>query len=217
MNENKSDQPLKTKPNEHIDRHGPMGFMILRLNRFAILGWVFGFVILIFFGLYIIIDKFQPVPVIAIDAAGRVLGTFEYLDPTVRTDEELIAASKYFLERYLSLNSSTIYNDYAAALSMMTEDLKKSKLEEIKLTGYLPKIEKAHSRSFNEYSKGQKKIAIIAKKGLNAAIRLRGDMIVTPENGKILERPFDITLDIKVISRNTLVTTGIQITNITGN
>ena len=209
--------PEKIKPNEYVQQHGSMGFMIVRLNRYALLGWVFGFIILFFFGIYFSIDKLQRVPVLAVDASGRVLGTFEYLDPSIRTDEEIISGSKYFLDRFLSLNSATIYNDYAAALSMMSNELRESKVNEVKNTGYLKRIEDAHSHSFNDYEKDSKKVTIIAKEGLRAAVRLRGNMVVTPENGKTFEREFDITLEIMVVARNTFVTAGIEITNITGN
>ena len=135
----------------------------------------------------------------------------------IDNDLKIISGAKYFLDRYLSLNSGTIYNDYAASLSMMSLDLREQKLSEVKNTGYLARIEGAHSHSFNDYSKGRKKAAIIAKQDLLAAVRLRGNMVVTPENGETFERPFDITLEINVVARNTFVTAGIKITNITGN
>lgn len=215
--ENEQSAPDPISPNAYLQHHGPMGFMIVRLNRYAVLGWVFGFSLLFFFSLYFLIDKLQPVPVLAVDSAGRVLGTFEYLDPAARTDEEILSASKYFLDRYLSLNSATIYNDYSAALSMMTQTLREEKLNEVKTTGYLARIEDAHSHSFNDYEGGRDKVAIISKSGHLVAVRLRGNMVVTPENGKTFERPFDITLEMKVVARNSFVTAGIEITQITGN
>ncbi|OYV67591.1 MAG: hypothetical protein B7Z74_09425 [Deltaproteobacteria bacterium 21-66-5] len=48
-------------------------------------------------------------------AAGQVLGRMEYLGPDSRSDAEIRAAVKRFLDDYLSLNSTTIFDDYAAA------------------------------------------------------------------------------------------------------
>ncbi len=202
--------------NELLSQHGPPGFLINRLARYATMGWFAFFLSLFIFLFYVAVDKLVPVPVIGVNESGQILGTFEYLDPTTRSDEEVIAGSKYFLDRLLSLNSSTIYNDNSAALNMMEDDLRAKKIEELKATNYLPRAEAARTHSFNEYDK-RHGASIIAKRDLLRSVRLQGYMIITPEDGKTIEKPFDFTLDIRIIPRNTFVTAGISIIDMRNN
>lgn len=214
--QNKPLIPASRERNELLSMHGPNGYFITRLARYAVTGWVAFFlsITLIFF--YIAIDKLTPTPVIAVNGNGQILGTFEYLDPTTRSDEEVIAGSKYFLDRFLSLNSSTIFNDNAAALSMMQESLRDRKLEELKATNYLNRAEKARAHSFNEYLV-KNGATIIAKRDLLRSVRLQGNLIITPQDGRTIEKPFDVTLDIEIIPRNTFVTAGLSIIDIRNN
>lgn len=207
--------PGRTK-NELLAMHGPSRFLITRLGRYAFTGWLAFFIAVLAIFAMSAIYSLKQVPVLAVDGAGRVLGTFEYLDPTTRSDEEVIAGAKYFLDRYLSYNSSTIYNDYAAAMSMMNETLRGKKMEEITTTGYLPRVEKSKSHSFNEYDR-ENGAVIIAQRELLRAVRLKGFMVITTNSGRTLEKPFDITVDLKVVPRNTFVTAGIEIQELRDN
>jgi len=202
--------------NELLEMHGPSRYLITRLGRYAFTGWLAFFMAILTIFAMSAIYSLKQVPVLAVDGSGRVLGTFEYLDPTTRTDEEVIAGSKYFLDRYLSFNSSTIYNDYAAAMSMMGEELRATKMEEITSIGYLPRVEESKSHSFNEYSRDDGAV-IIARRELLRAVRLKGFIVITLKNGNTLEKPFDVTLDLKVVPRNTFVTSGIEIQELRDN
>ena len=213
----KNATPSSWGKNELLAMHGSNGFLITRLSRYAITGWLAFFLSMSLFFVYVAFDKLVPVPVIAVNGSGQILGTFEYLDPTTRTDEEVIAASKYFLDRYTSVNGSTVFEDNAIALTMMVPKLRERTLESLKETQYLLKAEKARAHSFNEYDKNDG-ARIIAKRDLLRAVRLKGYLVITPRvGGDVIEKPFDITLDIKIIPRNTFVTAGISVVEIRNN
>ncbi|RFA31635.1 hypothetical protein CAL65_22070 [Alkalilimnicola ehrlichii] len=78
------------------------------VRRYHWLGWVLAGLIFLFHLYYVTLDKVQPVPVIAVNEAGAVLGTFEYLNPMARSETELEAAAISFLRAYLSADSATI-------------------------------------------------------------------------------------------------------------
>ena len=208
--------PVAKNKNELLNMHGPSRFLIVRLGRYALTGWLAFFLAILMLFAMSAVYALKATPVLAVDGSGRVLGTFEYLDPTTRTDEEVIAGAKYFMDRYLSFNSSTIYNDYAAAMSMMGEALRTQKMEEITASGYLPRVEESKAHSFNEYDREDGTV-IIARRDLLRAVRLKGNIVITLESGKTLEKPFDVTLDLRVVPRNTFVTTGIEITDLRDN
>ncbi len=207
---------MKREKNPVLEQHGPTGYFMVRLSRYAVTGWIAFFLSLTLFIFYVAIDKLVPVPVIAVDSAGRVLGTMEYLDPTTRTDEEVIAGAKHFLDSYTSLNSSTIYNDNAAALSMMSEALRDEKLESLISTNFLKIAEQSQVHSFNEYDEPNGAM-IISSSGLDRSVRLVGNIVITPKNGETIEKPFDVTLELTIIPRNTFVTTGLMVTSIRDN
>ncbi len=206
---------MKREKNPVLNEHGPTGYFMVRLSRYAVTGWMAFFLSLTLFIFYVLVDKLVPVPVIAVDSSGRVLGTMEYLDPTTRTNEEVVAGAKHFLDSYTSLNSSTIYNDNAAALSMMSEELRNEKLEWLISTNYLQVAEAAQVHSFNEYD--DQGATIINFSGLDRSVRLQGNTVITPKNGVTIEKAFDVTLELTIIPRNTFVTTGLMVTGIRNN
>lgn len=196
--------------NQLLVKHGPTGWLIFRLQRFALLGWVLFFVLALVFVAFVFINTFKPVPVLAIDAQGRIIGEFDYMSAEERTDGELIAGAKQFLGNYLSANSKTVFKDYASALNMMSDNLKESKLEEIKKTEYLTKVDQAGSQSYLEYSKNA---AVIWRRDKNSAVRLRGKLIIVLLDQQI-ERPFDITVELTSVPRNSFSTLGIVVNNV---
>jgi len=211
-----SAHPTRRQKNELLEMHGSSRFLITRLARYATTGWIAFFLSLSLFIFYVAVDKLVPVPVIAVNGNGQILGKIEYLNPTTRTDDEVIAGAKYFLDRFLSLNSSTIFNDNAAALTMMEEDLRNRKIEELKATNYLIRAENARAHSFNDFDKTDGAI-IIARRDLLRSVRLKGNLVITAVDGQTLEKPFDITLDLRIVARNTFVTTGLSVVDIRNN
>jgi hypothetical protein len=150
-----------------------------------------------------------PQPVVAVDESGRVLGVLEYLHPSSRSDEEIKAASMRFLQLYLSLNSETMFEDYAGAMNMMAPALLKRTQEALKTDNYLARVVQAKSRSWLEFTPNAG-IQLVERKNLNAQVRLRGNIVVDGPGGR-LSKPFDITLEIQAVARNSNNTSGINI------
>ena len=209
--------PPKMTANELLRQHGPTGWLIRRLQRYAVLGWVlFG----ITFALYVgqgFLDTLRPQPVLAVDETGRVLGKFDFADATARTPEELVAASMHFLSNYLSLNGETIYEDYATALNLMGDALRERTIAAIKQDGYLARVQQAKTRSRIEFAAGDERPTVVERNGLHATVRLRGRLVVYPQEGGHREQPFDTALFVTATPRTSLATSGIQVDAIRDN
>ena len=201
--------PSKTKPNEILKEHGPAGWLIRRLQRYALLGWaLFVFVLFMHF-LILLASTFSPRPVVAVDESGHILGSFEYLKPSSRSDQEIIAASKRFATLFMSLNSATIYEDYSEAMNMMGPELLGLTRLSLKSNNYLAQVAKTKARSWLEFSQ-QNGARIVARSGLNAQVRLTGNIVIDAGGGPIT-KPFDITLETESVARNTSNTSGLVI------
>ena len=211
-----TEPPHELPPNPLLARHGATGGLILKLHRYALLGWLAFFLVSGVFVAYVFTARLSPTPVVAVDAGGRLLGHVEYLNPASRTDAELTASAQYFLDRYLSLNSVTIYDDYAGALNMMGEELRAQKIAELKQSGYLTQVDKAKSRSYLEYTNGEQAPHVIARRDLHSSVRLKGRMVIVMDASEV-ERPFDLTLDMTHVARSSLSTQGVQIDAIHNN
>lgn len=67
----------------------------------------------------------RPVPVVAFDAEGKPLLFADTATPRMALSQVRVEHfAQAFLERYVALDSATIDRDYAAALNMMTPDLR---------------------------------------------------------------------------------------------
>lgn len=199
--ETQSQAPSKSKrtAKELINDHGPSGWLIVRLQRYTLLGWLLFFLVSSVFVVYVMMAASRPVPVIAVDESGRVLGSFEYLNPTMRTDVEITNGAKHWLQYYYSLNSKTIFEDYTSALNMMDESLRQAKLKEVIDLNYLKQIEDANTRSHIEYQI----INLVNRKGLSSVVELSGNIII--DNGlDLIDKPFYIQLTMNAVSRSTL-------------
>jgi hypothetical protein len=204
----------KKHRNELIARHGLQGSMVLRLQRFSLLGWFLFSFLLVMNIVVVAIDQMIPEPVIAVDEAGRVLGTFEFMDASQRTNEEILAGASYFVRNYVNVNSSTIFDDYAASVNMMSPAFAKKTLDEVRRTGYLTAIKEAETQSRVRYARGKAAPEIIRREGLEAAVHLRGDIVVRHINGEQRPTPFDLTVFMKLVPRTTLSTHGLQVIDI---
>jgi len=204
----------KTNRNELMVRHGVQGSMMLRLQRFSLLGWFLFSFLLVANVIVVAINQIIPEPVIAVDEAGRVLGTFEFMDASQRTNEEILAGAIYFARNYVNVNSSTIFDDYAASVNMMSPAFAQKTLEEVRRTGYLTAIREAESQSRVLYARGKSAPEIIRREGLDAVVHLRGEIVVRHFNGEERPTPFDLTVFMKLVPRTTLSTHGLQIVDI---
>lgn len=202
--------PEKVTANELIKQHGHAGWLIVRLQRYAMLGWGLFFVLLLFILVTILLSSLVPRPIIVVDESGRLLANIEHLKPTARSDQELLAASMEFTRNYLSLTSSDIYDDYAIAMNMMGPELRAITTEARRKDNYLKTVELAKTRSRVEFSTDLNRPSVLERKGLMAFVRLRGNLVVTGEGSQIT-KPFDVTLTVAIVARNTLNTAGIQV------
>lgn len=202
-------QPAKTEANAILAQHGPAGWLVRRLQRYALLGWALFFAVLCAHFLIVLASTFAPRPVIAVDAAGRVLGSFEYLQPGSRSDQEILAASMRFADLFLSLNSATIYEDYAGALNMMGPELNAITMKSLESDDYLARVADTKARSRVEFAP-KDGARILARSGLNAQVRLTGHIVIDA-GAEPISKAFDITLDTEIVARNTTNTSGLLI------
>ncbi len=194
-----------------LQKHGPAGSLVLVLRRYALLGWVLFFITAGYHALYVLVKTSQPIPVLTFDSQGRLLGQIDYVDPMQRADNELLADTKYFLIHYLSANSATIYDDAAIALTMMSDELRKKKLEQYKLTNQLKLIEQADVSSRVVFAReGDKKPAVIWRRDGKAAVRLGGQVRV----GKDTENDFFVELTLRLVPRTLENAHGIEVIDI---
>jgi hypothetical protein len=204
-------EPVKLKDNEILIKHGPSGGLIRRLQRYALLGWVLFFIMLFLHFVSELASNFMPRPILAVDASGRILGNIEYLNAGTRSDDEIIAASKRFASSYMSLNAATIFDDYAQAMNMMSDELLATTQQSLKTDNYLARVAAAKARSWLEFSQ-QDGARIVERHGLTAQVRLAGNIVIDG-GGKdgVVSKPFDMTLTTESVARNTLNTSGIKI------
>ncbi len=202
-------QPGKIAANEILRNHGAAGWLVRRLQRYALLGWGLFFFVLIMHFLLIFASTFAPRPVVAVDESGRVIGALEYLKPSTRSDQEVIAASKRFATQFMSLNSATIYEDYAEAMNMMGPELLGITQQSLKADNYLARVEHSKARSWLEFAQNGG-VHIIERRGLNAQVRLTGNIVIDAGTGPV-PKPFDITLETESVARNSTNTSGLLI------
>ncbi len=205
-----AEQPLKLTPNELLAKHGPAGWLVRKLQAYALLGWILFGVTLTLHFVTVLIGTIAPRPIVAVDASGRVLGTLEYLSPTTRSDQDILAASMRFADNYLSLNSATIFNDYAAAMNMMGPDLLKATEQALHHDTYLARIAASHTHSWIDWAEADAAPRILSRHGLDALVRLRGTLFVEGPGGQV-QKPFDMALDTRTVARNSFNTAGIEI------
>ena len=204
----------KDNVNELIHQHGLQGSLMLRLQRFSLLGW--GLFILLLLGNIVVvaIDRMIPEPVIAVDESGRVLGTFEFMDASQRTNDEILAGATFFVRNYVNVNSATIFEDYAAAVNMMAPELASSTLADVRRSGYLTAIKEGETDSRIRFASGDGAPTIVRREGLQATVHLRDDIIVRYLNGEENKTPFDLTVSMELVPRTTLSTHGLKVTAI---
>ncbi len=209
--------PVKIEKSALLKVHGETGWLIVRLQRYALLGWSLFFILfVVLIGSYFL-NTFLPKPLLVVDSEGRVMGEIDFFDPVKRLDEELLAGGMKFLSFYLSVNSETIFDDYSIAMNMMTLELLEQAKVSVVEDGYLAQIEQAKSRSHIEFSEGENVPKIIQRGDEESSMRLQGTLTVFPAAGSPQITPFDITLFLKVVPSTTLRRSGIEISAIHDN
>lgn len=212
--------PEKLSAKQILVKHGPAGWLVRRLQRYALLGWVLFFLTLCAHFLIVALSTIAPRPVVTVDASGRVLGTVEYLEPGARDDFEIMAAVKRFSTLYLSLNSATIFDDYAEAMNMMGDEFLQATTVSLTKSpnkpneeglNYLSRVAAAKARSWLEFA-GDDGVVLLERRGPQALVRVKGNIVIDGGNqdGPV-SKPFDITYTVQVVARNTKNTSGIKI------
>lgn len=204
----------KQHRNELIMNHGIQGSLVLKLQRFSVLGWMLFFFLLVANVMVVAIDQIIPEPVIAVDESGRVLGTFEFMDASQRTADEILAGATHFVRNYVNVNSATIFEDYSAAVNMMSPELAKTTLNDVRRTGYLTAIKEGETDSRIKFAAGKTAPSIIRREGLETTVHLRGDIVVRSLTGEERATPFDLTVFMRLVPRTTLSTHGLQVVDI---
>ena len=210
MNATLKEAPTKAVANPFA-MHGMQGRLIVRLQRYGLLGWIlFAFMLLVFVAL-VMLSTFAPKPVIAVDANGHVLGTMEYLAGSARTDQEVTAAAMYAAQNCLSLNAETIETDVTECMNMMNEPLYNQWLELLK-TGYVSRIKQAGTRSFITFAKDGN--TIMSRKDLVSVVTLKGTLTTRAYvNGQTESRDklFALEMVLTAIPRSTVSTRGFRL------
>ena len=206
----KETKPEKSKTNSLL-LHGTGGWLMVRLQRYAMLGWAVAFTVLVLHFFVAALGAVTPKPVLVVDESGKVIGNIEILNKKARSNDEIIAASKRYLTNCMSLNSATIYDDYAECMNMQTPEMLASTREALAAQNYLPRIEKAKTRSWLEFSAGQNAPAIIGRQGLEVHVRLKGIIHVALDDKPADPKPFDTTLGLRIVPRSSLNTGGIAV------
>lgn len=222
--------PAKQTASELLERHGPTGRLVLVLQRYALTGWIAFFTLLTYNFFILTVSMFTPKPVIAVDESGRVLGTFEYMNPASRTDGEVLAASKTFVQKYMSLDSDHIFEEYTDAMNMMCDndrakgagkdpteygDLYRASMQMVQ-AGYLSRIKAANSRSRVELDRDGAKI--VRRADIRATTRLKGTMTFRAgEATQWKTQPFDVTLELRATPRTLLGSAGFCVSKISDN
>lgn len=205
-----TDKPIKAVTNPLL-QHGPAGWLIKRLQRYAILGWIVAGVVIVLHFFVLTVSAIVPRPVQVVDQAGNLVGNIEYLKQSVRSDQEILAASMRYLTLRLSLNSATIYNDLAEAMNMESPEMQAITKTAITADNYLQRIEQLKSRSWLEFASGSSAPVLLDHKGLDAHVRLKGNISVDVGDKNVDPKPFDVTLTVRSAARNTKNTAGLQI------
>ncbi len=165
-----------------------------------------GFIFLQFFAISVLSAVYiykADVPIVIDHDTGEVIG--DYRTAAFRSQEELINGGIRFVDHMLSLNSSTIRRDQLIAIQMMEKSLKEKRIEYLKQTNLIPKIEKAKSTSHLKYDASD----IIFAKGSRMRVEYRGYIVLT--NLKKTQVPFHMIVDLASAPITENNTTGVKV------
>jgi hypothetical protein len=165
------------------------------------------------FGIIIGALIIKPEPVLTVNQkTGELIG--EYQTTAFRTNAELIAGAKRFTKYHLSFNSSTVYDDFANALNMMSDKLRQERIAYLKKSNLARDIKSANSTSHLEFE--LERIAEI--KGKFAKVELSGNLVIGDRsivsNDTLVVRknvPFRILIDLKMVQVSNVNTAGVKV------
>ncbi|MEK6750543.1 MAG: hypothetical protein AABY83_15295 [Pseudomonadota bacterium] len=201
---------------ELLRMHGPTGGLILRLQRQSVVGYLFGLAALGLFGVYVIIQQLFPTTLV-LDEENRVIGSIHYSDTGARRDIEYVSGVETFLRCYMSSDSHYIFDDYACALSMMDDDLRKARMDELKRDNmqYLNNIQSASVYGRVEFERDG--VRVISRHDDRVIVRARGNVVAQAAGGSSQSRWFDVTLTTHAVARTNDNHAGIRISKMERN
>ena len=162
--------------------------------------------LILILGLAAILAIIMPKPVLVVDrSTGQVIG--EYQTSAYRTDDEIIGGAKRFLQYHLSFNSHDVYNDFAKAMNMMTDELKRKRMDYLKQFNVAQKIKKSDTKSALSFDE----VNILSRKDNVSSVELKGDLIFLAGSTKDERVPFHYILTLKDKPVSSLNTAGIEI------
>ena len=165
---------------------------------------IFGLILL--FGVCAVLFIIIPKPVIVVDReTGEIIG--EYQTTSYRTEDELLGGSKRFMNYHLSFNSETVYDDFAAAMNMKTDDLKRKRFKYLKESNLANEIFSAKTKSTLTFKHAE----IINRKTGISYIELKGDLVFLAGSTEDKRVPFHFILTVKPIPVSSLNTAGLKI------
>lgn len=198
--------------NPLLDAHGQTGRLMVQLARQARAGWwLFGttaVVVLVFAFMHWLI----PRPVLVVDHAGRIVGEVTWRTPTV-SNRVVLRDCMQFASSFLSLNSATVFSDYAHALNAMTPQLRHRVLQHLRSSQYLAAARAAHAVSWVHFSRQAGKLRVLKRTAHHAVVRLSGTIIIVKADGRHTE-PFDLLLEVTLMSPSTRNRSGVEIASV---
>jgi hypothetical protein len=183
-----------------LPSHGKSGFLIVKLQRYSLLGWFLFVITGALFTGYVFIDKLTPPHSVVINESGQVVGALEYFDEWSRSDTEIIASSKHFIRSHLSLNTATIFDDRAIALNMMEKSLHDQTLLDLAESNFFTIVEDAQTVSRIEFVDGETyRNYVMRRDGKRITVMVNGNLLLGV--GKPRKIPFRTVLIVEIIPR----------------
>lgn len=179
--------------------HGPVAKREDRLSSYLRWSIIANIILILLASAISLAAALKPDRVVVVEKnTGRILG--EYRTTAFRTNDELVAATQKFAENFLSLNSRSIYDDYAVALNMMSYELREKRKDYLKRTNLLRKIELSNTRSMLDI----KERRVLNVKGIYAKTELSGDIVIDQTRNINLGRKNKVVKEDVKLSRSAI-------------
>jgi flagellar basal body-associated protein FliL len=193
--------------------HGPKQKREEKLLRLIKILCLVNVLLVVMFGTFMVAVAIKPEQPIVVDKdTGEVIG--EYMTTAFRTNTELIGGAKRFAQYHLSFNSATVYEDFAAALNMMSDKLRERRIQYLKESNLARDIKSASSTSHLVFTTEK----ILEEKGPYAKVEMAGDLVIGNRNTTSAETlvirkkvPFRLVADLKMVPVTPTNTAGIKV------
>ena len=196
-----------------LNKHGETGRLMLQIAAHARVGWWLFVVTAVACAGLVITQVLVPKPVLLVDRSGRIVGHVVWRVPQV-SNRALLRDCMRFTSNFMSLNSATVFADYAHALNLMAPTLRHHVMKQLRRTHYLASVHLARSVSWIRFDKGAGKPRVVHRAARDALVHLAGNIIVIGKRHRRL-LPFDLLLGVHMVTPETNNLAGIVITSVT--